>query len=583
VIGRIVRTLVNLAAGTTLLTAQLSDTSNAANGGALVVHIAPFHGAVATTQNQINSETLSAFRGLTAAQIADVTTRSAAYDLTSAIQNVLNYAATSGNPVYFPPGVYKGNWTVSAEVQIIGAGPYKTTFIPATNAPVFALDTSKSLARIRFKDFRIDGSATKDSYTTQDGIALVPGGACFVDPVDIHNVWIKDCGRYGIHTYGTSPSNFVQNLTMQSVLIQNCVQEGIYVEGDAFEWNWQQVLVLGCGDKTQYANVTIGSKISAGHGPSRLTWVGGGINQATLMASTRYVTDAKIKSGANVLTSAAANFTAQDVGTPVFIVGAGTFGGPGLLTTIRGYTNSTTVTTTANASTTVTNAKAMINFPNTGGININSGKQITLKSIDIEACGIPIIVGGSILWNTVIESCNLASSYPMLAGVWAKTGVDGLSVRDWSLWITSQVFHNVMVCNNAGDAVLNSQNLRFRIEPPVGSPSSYSGSSPFLFPDTQSISSNAVILYHPELHIIRVGGAGTINNIFDDLGGINRFTQGMTCTVFMGASNIIMADSVGNLKLAGHVNSLPSTMYSNISFIWSNTDKKWIETGRMVY
>lgn len=69
----------------------------------------------------------------------------------------------------------------------------------------------------------------------------------------------------------------------------------------------------------------------------------------------RTVTDGAITSGAAVLTSATAAFTAADVGRQVIVMGAGASGVP-LHATIQTYTNSTTVSLTAAAGTTVSGA-----------------------------------------------------------------------------------------------------------------------------------------------------------------------------------------------------------------------------------
>lgn len=73
----------------------------------------------------------------------------------------------------------------------------------------------------------------------------------------------------------------------------------------------------------------------------------------------RQVTDGAISSGAAVLTSATAVFTAADVGRQVIVMGAGAAGVP-LHATIQTFTNATTVSLTVAAGTTVTGATTRI-------------------------------------------------------------------------------------------------------------------------------------------------------------------------------------------------------------------------------
>lgn len=68
---------------------------------------------------------------------------------------------------------------------------------------------------------------------------------------------------------------------------------------------------------------------------------------------------ASITSGSNILTCSSATFTSADVGKQISVSGAGA-SGVVLCTTISGFTNSTTITLTANASTTVTTAAQIV-------------------------------------------------------------------------------------------------------------------------------------------------------------------------------------------------------------------------------
>jgi hypothetical protein len=78
-------------------------------------------------------------------------------------------------------------------------------------------------------------------------------------------------------------------------------------------------------------------------------------------------TTGNITSGSNIFTSPNAAFTSADIGKYFAVGGAGASGAE-LVTTIAGFTNSTTVTLTANAGTTVTNANYKYGTDNTVAI-----------------------------------------------------------------------------------------------------------------------------------------------------------------------------------------------------------------------
>jgi hypothetical protein len=76
-------------------------------GAGMVGYKAPFTGAVATTQNQVNTEFISVFRWFTAAQIADVIAGTLTLDVTAAVQSAINGVLLRGGTLWFPKGFYK--------------------------------------------------------------------------------------------------------------------------------------------------------------------------------------------------------------------------------------------------------------------------------------------------------------------------------------------------------------------------------------------------------------------------------------------------------------------------------------------
>jgi hypothetical protein len=115
---------------------------------------------------------------------------------------------------------------------------------------------------------------------------------------------------------------------------------------------------------------------------------------------------ANISSGANILTISTsrslATFAVGDVGKAIQITGAGTSGAD-LYTTISGFTNSTTVTTTANAATTVTNNSA---FWYPVGQNDTATLQAAIDACTNTVSTVYLTAGVYVIASTLTNSAN---------------------------------------------------------------------------------------------------------------------------------------------------------------------------------
>jgi len=112
----------------------------------------------------------------------------------------------------------------------------------------------------------------------------------------------------------------------------------------------------------------------------------------------RFLTDVSVTSGSNVLTSASAPFTSNDVGKPIRVVG-GAANSTDLVTTIAGFTSATTITLAAAAGATFTTSKtaavlgtddttaltnALDAVPSTGGtLFFPSGAYVVTSNVTI--------------------------------------------------------------------------------------------------------------------------------------------------------------------------------------------------------
>lgn len=194
-------------------------------------------------------------------------------DYTTKIQAANDAIDTTGGTLKFPSGTWKFNLTASNGVNIRGTGVKSTILRPATDEAVIKTKLTDNTANVVYKNFQIYGDST---FTTQgDGIRLKATTAGkFISNVILDNVLIKECGRYGLTTYGSSTSGpFVQQLTLRNVNIYDSVRSGLYVDGYLFEAVFENAFIYRNGNAT-YPNVE--SVLNGASGAiNRLSWIGG--------------------------------------------------------------------------------------------------------------------------------------------------------------------------------------------------------------------------------------------------------------------------------------------------------------------
>lgn len=112
----------------TYSTALATDlaTASASKGAALVGFLAAATGAVGTTSSKwMNRRSLSVFDFMTDAQITDVQGKTAALDVTAAMQAAINSAQLRGLQLIVPAGVYRLDTTLSitSGIDLVGVPP----------------------------------------------------------------------------------------------------------------------------------------------------------------------------------------------------------------------------------------------------------------------------------------------------------------------------------------------------------------------------------------------------------------------------------------------------------------------------
>lgn len=493
-------------------------------------------------------------------------------DDTTTIQNAINYTSSIGAALHVPPGTCLGNWVLKTDTTIIGASQNTTIFKPVADAPVFSVSATSSTVRLRLERFGITGN---HAFPNQDGIALNPVAAStFVDTVYIDSVWILNSGKNGIYTHGTSSAGpFVQSLRIDHSYIAGSVQEGLYMDGDAFECVFTNLWAVNNGSNI-IPNVTIGSKTLEGHAPYRVTWIGGGLNQATVTAASRYISDLVTTATSATVTSATANFTRGDIGKYIAVHNGNTYGQP-LITTIRSVTNSTIAVLASAVNVANSGAKAIINLGVGGTINIQHAKQIKFIGCDFENAGVYVVVSGTLQQDLSIDSSNFSSNYPVLATVWAQgNGGDGLFVRNINTANTSKHFYNLLTSDSTGALLALANQLKNVDFPPTTNPPSIAH---MVMYDYQNATSS-VIIYHRNIEFIRVNGTAAVNKLLDSLGGTTGLMRGQRMTLFANNGFTVnrYTTNSGNINIKSGANVVLAAGES-MTLQWDDISGLWFE------
>jgi hypothetical protein len=169
--------------------------------------------------------------------------------------------------------------------------------------------------------------------------------------------------------------------------------------------------------------------------------------------------DGTITTGTNTFTSASASFTAADVGKTIQVDGAGSGGitGAPLVTTIAGYTNSTTVTLNTNASTTTPLnylKRCQVATPQGTG-NVVPGDTFALTG------GTSTTTGVCKTWTTAVQSASVyAGGSGGTNGTQTVTGTTGTGFKfTASVTVSGGGITAVLSITNGGHYIVNPTSL----------------------------------------------------------------------------------------------------------------------------
>jgi hypothetical protein len=218
----------------------------ASTGASLIGWIRSGVGAVLRKISSIFEERVSLFDFMTDAERADVTARTAALDVTAAIQAAYTWAAANScSRIHAPRGKYLivGTVRVKPYVELLGEGSY-TLFYQSSDVTTFAFNetTDGALGRnIKFRDLQIS-KATKTSTTGVYGIDLVG---------TTNNIW-------GAEIIGVTVSKHYDGVRIQRPILTK-------LSRSEFEDNYNDGLAI-VGDGTSVTAENCWGRVNGGYG-----------------------------------------------------------------------------------------------------------------------------------------------------------------------------------------------------------------------------------------------------------------------------------------------------------------------------
>ncbi len=218
-------------------------------------------------------------------------------DNSVAEQAAINYVSSiGGGRIYFPKGIYKGNFTLKNKVSIIGENMTATTFKSAhntttntdSNAAVMTMDTLGG-GFLTLEGFQIAGN---DTLPKQIGIDF---SKCHhvCNNITFNRLEIDTCGSFGIYMYGTGASAdsvHDQNFNFYDCRITRNDSAGIRLKGNNLENHFYGCFIDSNGTKPGANNFELLSGSGGNNYPLRTEFFGGVISSSNTPGAGIYIT-----------------------------------------------------------------------------------------------------------------------------------------------------------------------------------------------------------------------------------------------------------------------------------------------------
>lgn len=247
------------------------DTLTGSTGAASVGYTPTGTGAVSTNLQEKLRQSASVFDYMTAAQIVDVQTNTAAIDVSTAIQNALN----SGKAIYVPEGTYRVTSTLFLKdgATFTGAGRQKTIIkSEVVGAPLFSVNTDP-ISFVYMADMKLMGNNLTGASGNGHAISLidpVAGGSWSPQACTFERIWIRgfrgtdNADRDGVKKISAAGVCMYEPLGIvlrdilcayvghgfyahksQNCRIENCITDQVD-KFSVFAYDNEQLTVVGC-------------------------------------------------------------------------------------------------------------------------------------------------------------------------------------------------------------------------------------------------------------------------------------------------------------------------------------------------
>lgn len=208
--------IMNVAAPSAALQALITDSTNVANGDALVAVKQPYAGAVARTQHEKNQDYVS-IKDFGAIGDWNVTTHTGTDD-TAAFENAFSVSRL----IHIPPGVYKisSSFTMLSGSSLIGQSGLDCKIVGYGCDIIQIADTSTnvSISNIAIKSYGSDNTENPRLYTGINALGVSAATA-------VYRVYLHNLNMFGFETainLGYVWDSLIDNLKIEDC--DNCIE-----------------------------------------------------------------------------------------------------------------------------------------------------------------------------------------------------------------------------------------------------------------------------------------------------------------------------------------------------------------------
>ena len=196
-------------------------------------------GAVATTVSEKLKESVSAFDFMTAAEITDVETNLASVDVTTALQNAIDYGFENGYAVHMADGTYRTSKPLLVYGRSNANSPVAGTILKGTSRESTII-----------KKYGSDDTGTAFNYESNSVIIVVDEGAYAGGEASGNAKWVELqnlflTGNSTDVAFGISLPNNSSDYKGINIRIEGMTDTGVYIDGNHWMSRWDKLYIAG--------------------------------------------------------------------------------------------------------------------------------------------------------------------------------------------------------------------------------------------------------------------------------------------------------------------------------------------------